>query len=71
MQRSKVQDQKEERMVCEDQSSKGRANCRSVVGIDGNIEKSTNAQEKVRSLNSHPIKKSDSIDHLMERTSII
>ena len=45
-------------MVCEDKILEGRAHCRSVVEIDGNIEKSTNAQEKVRSLSSHMINKS-------------
>jgi hypothetical protein len=71
MQRSKAQDQKEERMVCEDKSSEGRAHCRSVVGINGNIENLNNAKEKMRSLISHPIKKSDGIDHLMQWTLVI
>jgi hypothetical protein len=38
-------------------SQEGRAHCKSIVRIDVNIEKSTNVQEKVRSLSSRPIKK--------------
>jgi hypothetical protein len=37
----------------------------SIVGIYGNIEKSTIAQEKVRSLSSHLIKEIDGVDRLM------
>jgi hypothetical protein len=49
----------------EDQGSKGRAHCRSVFGIDGYIEKSINAHEKVRSLSSRLIKKNDGVDCLI------
>jgi hypothetical protein len=46
-------------------SQKEEAHCRSIIGIYGNIEKSTIAQEKVRSLSSRPIKEIDGVDHLM------
>jgi hypothetical protein len=39
--------------------------CRSIVGIVGNIEKSTIAQENVRTLSSCPIKEIDSGDRLI------
>jgi hypothetical protein len=39
--------------------------CRSVVGIDGNIEKSTIAQENVRSFSSHMINEIDDGDRLI------
>jgi hypothetical protein len=38
-------------------AQKEEAHCRSIVGIDGNIEKSTNAQEKVRSLSNRRSRK--------------
>jgi hypothetical protein len=60
MQRMRMSNRKYERLkqkYAKDQSSEGRAHCRNVVGIDGKTEKSIDAQEKVRSLNSRPIKK--------------
>jgi hypothetical protein len=53
------------------QAQKEEAHCRSILRIDGNIEKSTNAQENVRSLNSRPIKEIDGVDRLIQRTSVI
>jgi hypothetical protein len=49
----------------EDKIPEGGAQCRSVIEIDGNIENSTNARGKVRSLNNRPIKKIDGVDHLI------
>jgi hypothetical protein len=46
-------------------AQKEEAHCRSIIGIDGNIEKSTIAQEKVRSLNNRPIKEIDGGDCLI------
>jgi hypothetical protein len=46
-------------------AQKEESHCRSIVEIDGNIEKSTIAREKVRSLSSRPIKEIDSVDRLI------
>jgi hypothetical protein len=47
------------------EAQKEESHCRSIVGIYGNIEKLTIAQEKVRSLYSRPIKEIGSVDCLM------
>ena len=46
-------------------SYKEEVHCRSIVEIYGNIEKSTIAQEKVKSFSSCPIKEIDGVDRLM------